>query len=202
MGYWRIWHQGQAFLFDDKEGVRFLNDSAGAIGQYVRGELKEPSGTQVHLSASFNETHSSLSQFTLLENIEQLKVRANELFQSREQLARERREIGEERDRALRSEKQTHEQFAELKERLALSEAEVHRMQGYIARVQEDDVVREPLVKIGDPEGEQQYVPVRKSRLFPMQHYEHPHPAEDFSRRFGYGEAPQAPPRPRHWVTY
>lgn len=65
-----------------------------------------------------------------------------------------------------RSEQNTRAQFAELKERLAIAEAENQRMHGYIQRVQEDDVVREELVKVGDPEGEQQLVPKRKRTQF------------------------------------
>jgi hypothetical protein len=51
-------------------------------------------------------------------------------------------------------------------------------MRGYLKRVQEDDVVREELVPIGDPQGEQQLVPKRKPTPFMA-----PTPYSDFSNR-------------------
>lgn len=94
-------------------------------------------------------------------------------------------------------EKETRAQFADLKERLAFSEAEVQRMGGYISRVQEDDVVREPLIQVGDPDGAQQLVPKRKPTQF----------AE--LRSVGGGmamagcvDSGRDRKPPRHWVTY
>src|SRR3972149_7833028 len=57
-------------------------------------------------------------------------------------------------------------QFDDLKERLLTAEAENQRMRGYIQRVQEDDIVREELVQIGDPEGATQLVSKRKMTQF------------------------------------
>lgn len=82
----------------------------------------------------------------------------------------------------------------DLKERLAVSEAECQRMRGYIARVQEDDVVREELVKTGDADGECQLVPKRKPTSFTSAD-----PYQMPGHVMGY--RPQAPKR-RHWVTY
>lgn len=83
----------------------------------------------------------------------------------------------------------------DLKERLANSEAENQRMRGYISRVQEDDTVREELIAIGDPLGEQQLVPKRKRTEFPS-----PNQYTDFNAggdRF-YGNKTNN----KHWVTY
>jgi seryl-tRNA synthetase len=95
--------------------------------------------------------------------------------------------------------KETSAQFDDLKERLANSETECTRMRGYIARVQEDDVVREELVATGDPGGEQRLVPKRQHATFP------PRSAySDLSPQAGgtiYHHRNDRPP-PRHWVTY
>lgn len=63
-------------------------------------------------------------------------------------------------------EKQTRKQFDDLKLLLATTESENARMRGYIARVQEDDVVREDLIPIGDPEGQMQLTAKRKPTNF------------------------------------
>lgn len=106
-----------------------------------------------------------------------------------------RKHLAESRDR----EKQTRSQFDDLKTRLAQSEAEVQRMGGYIARVQEDDVVREELITTGDPAGQQQLVPKRKHEPFGEMR-------RVSSRNFvhdggGYMSAESRQP-PKHWVTY
>lgn len=114
----------------------------------------------------------------------------------------------DERDEALRAEKETRAQFDDLKTRLAHAEAELQRMGGYIARVQEDDVVREELVRIGDPEGEQQLVPKRKPTHFSDLRVVN----GDFDVTLGMQSGPRfgvysadadrrSPPK-RHWVTY
>jgi chromosome segregation ATPase len=54
----------------------------------------------------------------------------------------------------------------DLKTRLAHAEATNNEMKGYIARVQEDDVVREELVQVGDLAGEVNLVPKRKPHRF------------------------------------
>lgn len=53
------------------------------------------------------------------------------------------------------SEKEARAQFADLKQRLQAAETSNQFMRGYLARVQEDDAVREELVVIGEPGGEQ-----------------------------------------------
>lgn len=92
----------------------------------------------------------------------------------------------------------------DVKERLAFSEAEVQRMGGYISRVQEDDVVRDPLVQVGDPDGEQQLVPKRRPTHF---HHlqscgEGGHKSHAMEFLASAGCATDRPQRPRHWVRY
>lgn len=99
------------------------------------------------------------------------------------------------------AQKRTSSQLDDLKTRLVLAEAENQRMRGYIQRVQEDDVVREDLVKVGDPEGSHQLVPKRKPS-----HFNEPEPfrgagcnmaTDSFADRMMRDRAP-----PKHWVTY
>lgn len=117
-------------------------------------------------------------------------------------VARQRQACAEENEKRVRAEvreKQTREQFDDLKTRLAIAESDSQRMRGYISRVQEDDTVREDLIKVGDPEGEHQLVPKRKPTLFfSSNEYRH-HGAADMMAATGY-----APTRdkPKHWVTY
>jgi hypothetical protein len=92
---------------------------------------------------------------------------------------------------------QKHSEMDDLKTRLANSEAETQRMRGYIARVQEDDVVREDLVKVGDPDGEHQLVPKRKATAFRQPD---PYDAGVMMAATDYGHRPRS--NPRHWVTY
>lgn len=93
----------------------------------------------------------------------------------------------------------------DVKERLAFAEAENQRMRGYIERVSEDDVVREPLIQTGDPEGAQQFVPKRKPTIFAPQIYsghpgkvrfDHDAISAECSIRQTDGQVR------RHWVTY
>lgn len=65
------------------------------------------------------------------------------------------RDANDAKNEAVAREKDTREQFADLKKRLHNSEMEVARLNGYLARVREDDVVREDLVTVGEPGGEQ-----------------------------------------------
>jgi chromosome segregation ATPase len=59
-------------------------------------------------------------------------------------------------DRATAAEeglKESRTHFADLKERLANAEAETARLRGYLARVHEDDIVRDGLVEVEDGDG-------------------------------------------------
>lgn len=101
---------------------------------------------------------------------------------------------------ARECEKRTVAKFDDLKTRLAHAEGEVHRMRGYIQRVQEDDVAREDLVKVGDPEGSHQLVPKRKPTFFGEREYGgiNAMTATDaFADRYTRDRVP-----PKHWVTY
>lgn len=105
-----------------------------------------------------------------------------------------------ERDQAERAYKESCEQIDDLKERLAYAESENQRMRGYIERVQEDDTVREELVKTGDPQGEERLVPKRRSTIFAPQFTAVPPDGRrtaDFSFERGAINT-----RRRHWVTY
>jgi chromosome segregation ATPase len=108
-----------------------------------------------------------------------------------------------ERDGAARHAQDLRTKVDEVKERLAFAEAELQRMHGYIQRVQEDDVVREELITVGDPEAEQRMVPKRKPTPFA---------GVSAAARHDCAEAPHFPgrslrdfecrERKRHWVTY
>lgn len=131
---------------------------------------------------------------------EQLKaviadVTAN-LGRAREEIALHLGEL----QRRIAGEKDGRKLVDDLKERLAIAEADNQRMRGYIARVQEDDVVREALVKVGDPEGEHQLVPKRKPTLF---HGPSPYNVDAGCQTSiqGYRDASNRKP-PKHWVTY
>ena len=115
-------------------------------------------------------------------------------------------ELVRKRDHALLAEEKTRQQFDDLKTRLAFAEGEVQRMGGYIARVQEDDVVREELITVGDPDGQQQKVPKRKPTHFADLRY-----VERGVKQYleGAGCATAGPSHragdrepPKHWVTY
>jgi hypothetical protein len=104
-------------------------------------------------------------------------------------------------ERAEKREKETRAQFVDLKERLVTAEADNQRMRGYITRVQEDDVVREELIPVGDPAGEQRLVPKRKPENFCA-----PSPYKVLGASGGYAvtsydnERRRAPAK--HWVEY
>lgn len=98
--------------------------------------------------------------------------------------------------------KRARAEHADLKARLATAELENQRMRGYISRVQEDDVVREELVKTGDPDGALQLVPKRKPTVF-----DEPYPymvaGSSADRTPGYTDYRERDrPAPKHWVTY
>jgi len=69
------------------------------------------------------------------------------------------------RDKALQAEKKTRAQFDDLKQRLLSTETENARLNGYMSRVHEDDIVRDGLVEIEDRQGKR-LVPKRPN---PMQ---------------------------------
>lgn len=104
-------------------------------------------------------------------------------------------------DNATAREKTAGDRLNDLKTRLATSEADNQRMRGYIARVQEDDVVREELVSIGEPDGEQQLVPKRKPTPFSEPNAYSAMGECVTEGRMYHGDQSQRR-KPKHWVTY
>lgn len=95
------------------------------------------------------------------------------------------------------SAKETREQFADLKKRLHNSEMEVARLNGYLARVHEDDTVREDFLTVGEPDGQQRLVPKRKHGFLGNQ--------EPDYTRFDTGNSYIDDIRnrkPKHWIEY
>lgn len=114
------------------------------------------------------------------------------------ELSVQRDEMRSKYDTLYKREEETIKQFSDLKLRLHNSEMENQRLRGYVQRVQEDDTVREELVAVGDPNGEQNMVPKRKSTVF--------YPPSDttnfdggtlYDRIRGGNQ-----PKPKHWVNY
>jgi multidrug efflux pump subunit AcrA (membrane-fusion protein) len=99
--------------------------------------------------------------------IEKLEAK---LVEAEAQVAREKEHADEWRERAYKAENEvaeTRQQFADLKERVASLGVENAEMKGYISRVQEDDVVREDLIPVGDvATGDVHLTPKRKHRRF------------------------------------
>lgn len=89
----------------------------------------------------------------------------------------------------------------ELKERLASSESNVTRLEGYLDRVREDDVVREELIATGDERcGDVRLVPKRKHTPL-SRNYDN----RISTSQLGYPDEQlyaEARSRPRHWTTY
>jgi predicted nucleic acid-binding Zn-ribbon protein len=90
-----------------------------------------------------------------------------ELETAKTERARWEKSWGEERQKRSDAENSLAESrthFADLKERLSNAEAETARLRGYLARVHEDDVVRDGMVEIEDERGKRQ-VPKRPPPL-------------------------------------
>jgi len=104
----------------------------------------------------------------------------------------------EKRQRAEAREKETRAQFDDLKQRLATAEFENQRMRGYLERVQEDDVVREELIQVGNPDGGHQLVPKRKPTVF-HEPYQLSQLAMTETAATYHDRQRQ---NPKHWVTY
>lgn len=102
--------------------------------------------------------------------------------------------------RAIAARDETRKQFDDLKQRLRDSELELARLQGYLARVHEDDTVREELITAGEPGGQENLVPKRKHASlanynFDATRLDNSHSFESLT----YGEERR---RPKHWVNY
>jgi chromosome segregation ATPase len=88
----------------------------------------------------------------------------------------------------------SREHFADLKERLASTEAETARLRGYLERVHEDDVVREGMVEIEDEQGKRM-VPKRPSPMISQQSVSYAGGGSSFDN-FG------RPNKKTHWTSY
>ena len=112
------------------------------------------------------------------------------------QREREATANAERRNAQARAE-ETQKQFSDLKRRLHESEVELARLRGYLARVREDDIVREELVAVGDPAGAQRLVPKRKPALDEPPLFTGV--PDRFEHHGGFGlERSQ----PKHWIEY
>lgn len=109
-----------------------------------------------------------------------------------EEIRRECRQAREHRDKAQADLKETRDHFADLKERLSNAEAETARLNGYLARVHEDDVVRDGMVEIEDEEGKRQ-VPKRPP---PMMRAYWPGPVNTDTDMYGRLK------KQTHWTNY
>jgi hypothetical protein len=92
------------------------------------------------------------------------------------------------------------DQVERLKERMVRVERENERMRGYIERVQEDDVVREELIRTGDPAGVEDLEPKRKHTSFPS--LDCPTLSVGEYRGIDIHDHQRPPSRPIHWVRY
>jgi hypothetical protein len=115
--------------------------------------------------------------------------------------------LREERNGAVVHVGELRKNLDEVKERLAFAEAENQRMRGYLERVQEDDVVREELVTVGEPDGEQRMVPKRKPTVFAPQSYcaggERRISSIDTTfESMAFRDENGRPRRHKHWVIY
>jgi hypothetical protein len=129
--------------------------------------------------------------------IKALEVKVAELqalSDSNYESGRKWRGLAEEREKQVTA---TREQFADLKKRLHNSEMEVARLNGYLSRVREDDVVREDLVTTGDPEGGQRLVPKRKHEY--LGNRESNGSLDAMMGCDSYGNRRE---KPKHWIEY
>lgn len=99
-----------------------------------------------------------------------------------------------ERDKALQSEKKTREQFDDLKQRLLSLETDNARLNGYVARVHEDDIVRDGMIEIEDQNGKR-LIPKRPNPLTPNSFTQY----EQFSAP---NYLPYGNEKKTHWTSY
>jgi hypothetical protein len=103
-----------------------------------------------------------MSRPTIKSLTEQLETSRSLRELDRKELSRLTLENNELRDEAKRA----RAEHDDLKERLLTLTRENEQMRGYIARVQEDDIVREQLVEEQQGEGNKRLVPKRMHRSF------------------------------------
>lgn len=125
----------------------------------------------------------------------------SELAAAHEELKSVGQALKDQRNAEAANIKRLHSQIDDLKARLVHAEAANHRMQGYLDRVREDDVVREDLVATGDPHGEQTMVPKRPAPMRYVASYDETYGLTGAMGTTGY-DSGHRNTRPRHWVTY
>lgn len=119
-------------------------------------------------------------------------VSLRETSNSNYENGRKWRAQAEENEKAL---KESRSHFADLKERLANAEAETSRLNGYLARVHEDDVVRDGLVEIEDANGKRT-VPKRQPPMMAVTHQVHTPSMFDEIDTYGRSK------KRTHWTSY
>lgn len=107
------------------------------------------------------------------------------------------RGLAEEREKQLSTKT---ESISDLKTRLSAAETANQFLRGYVARVQEDDVVREEMLTTGDPDGAQQLVPKRKPTQFERPcDFTEPTRLDDLGYFRSERDRQQ---QAKHWITY
>lgn len=123
-----------------------------------------------------------------------------------ERLAGERQQLAQalenQRTTEAASNKRLRGEIDDLKERLVAADAANFRLQGYLDRVREDDIVREELVLTGDPQGEQHLVPKRPAPMRPIGIEAATTIVSSSPYDEGRAFRGTDRPRRRHWVTY
>lgn len=134
---------------------------------------------------------------TLAKHRDELTAKLSEQTRAKEQAL-------EAEARAVKTEKETRAQFVDLKSRLFDATKRIEYLTGYLARVQEDDHVREDLVPVGDPDGETMLTPKRKHKIIAREDHSEGRDGEDaliYEKARGAYDQPQRSP-PRRWVNY
>lgn len=125
--------------------------------------------------------------------IKQLEVEVTALNVRLHDKEDQKEKIRVERDKAIQAEKKTREQFDDLKQRLLSLETDNARLNGYVARVHEDDIVRDGMIEIEDGQGKR-LVPKRPNPMTPNSFTQY----EQFNGLMPtvYGE------KKTHWTSY
>lgn len=128
----------------------------------------------------------------LQESVAAAEKRADENFEN----GRQWKKLADDREKEIKDVKL---KFDDLKTRLHAAEAANQHMRGYLARVQEDDAVREELIQTGEPGGEQLLIPKRKPTQFARpDDFTQPHDNGIYCSRYMDSDRP----KPKHWITY
>jgi hypothetical protein len=135
-----------------------------------------------------------------------IKSLTEALETSRSLREEDRKEILRLREQAAASAaeaKRARAEHDDLKARLLTLTRENEQMRGYIARVQEDDIVRESLVEEQQGEGNKRLVPKRMHRSFDRSlAMGDASCVGDMAIEKGYGFESRSREVPRNWTTY